>query len=148
MDNLYDLPNPFDAFRQRVPEAFRYYFVVHNYRIYCYLLHLSRDRSQAKELTEVAFMVLYYNPDLIRDEEHLLRRLYLNARAGYVLRSKGKLFSIDVKVLAGFTYDDTNILEDVDVARNETLVSLQTAMQKLPPAKREVAELYFFQGLP
>jgi len=144
---MHGLPNYFDGFKRRDPQAFRHYFLLHNYRIYCYLLQLSRDRVLARELTQNAFIILFYNPDLIKDEDHLLRRLYLNARVGYVLGSKGKLLSMDLEVLAGFSYDDTNIMEDADIARNETLISLQTAMQKLPPAKREVAELYFFSGL-
>ena len=43
--------------------------------------------------------------------------------------------------------DDVEILEDPDVTRNETLNAVQQAMWELPPTKRELAELYFFQGL-
>ena len=43
--------------------------------------------------------------------------------------------------------DDVEILEDPDVTRNETLNAVQQAMWELPPTKRELAELYFFQGM-
>ena len=43
--------------------------------------------------------------------------------------------------------DDVEILGDPDVTRNETLEAVQQAMWELPPTKRELAELYFFQGM-
>ncbi|HWB94248.1 MAG TPA: sigma-70 family RNA polymerase sigma factor [Puia sp.] len=146
MNNLHELPNPWESFQQGEPEAFRYYFLLHNYRIYCYLLYLSKDQAQSKELTQNVFVALFRNKDVIKDQEHLLRRLYLSARVRYFLRLKGRRFPDLEEKLVYYVEDDENIMEDPDIARNETLLAVQDAMQKLPPAKREVAELYFFQG--
>jgi RNA polymerase sigma factor (sigma-70 family) len=91
--------------------------------------------------------VLFHHKDQIADAEHLLRRLYLNAKVGYLLRLKGKRSFLDIEdELVHYTAEDASIMEDPEVAENETLIALQTVMQKLPPAKRRVAELYFFQG--
>ena len=78
----------------------------------------------------------------------MLRALYMLARIG------APLHLVDVGSVAvleqawSFTgQDDVEILEDQDVIRNETLLAIQHAMQQLTPAKRELAELYFFHGL-
>lgn len=148
MNDLHELSNPWESFKQGQPEAFRYYFHLHNYRIYCYLLRLTRDSIQAKELTENAFIVLFRNKEALVDAEHLLRRLYLSARVGFLLRLKGQRSSAELEGgLCYFFQEEADIMDDLEIARNETLIALQAAMQKLPPAKREVAELYFFQGL-
>lgn len=147
MSNVQELSSAFDAFKEGRPEAFRYYCHLHNYRIYCYLLQVSRDREQAKQLAQNVFIVVFHHVELVSDEDQLLRRLYLAAKAGYILWARGLRFLIDLEEeLTGDKYDDATIMEDPDVARNETLASIQVAIQKLPLAKREVAELYFFQG--
>ena len=148
MNELHELPNPWESFQYGRPEAFRYYFHLHNYRIYCYLLQISKDSGQAEELTRHAFIALFRGKELIRDEEHLLRRLYQISRVANSLRLQSKWSSVELEEeMANSAEDDANIMDDRDVARNETLIALQGIMQKLPPAKREVAELYFFQGL-
>ena len=110
-------------------------------------MQVSRDREQAKQLAQNVFIVVFHHVELVSDEDQLLRRLYLAAKAGYILWARGLRFLIDLEEeLTGDKYDDATIMEDPDVARNETLASIQVAIQKLPLAKREVAELYFFQG--
>ena len=147
MNDLHEPTDLWESFKQGRPEAFRYLFNFHNYRIYCYLLRLSRDREQAQELTQNAFIVLFHNHEIIEDREHLLQQLYLYAQAGFLLRLKGKRSSLDLEVeMSNYAPKDAGVMDDPEIARNETLIALQGVMQKLPPAKREVAELYFFQG--
>jgi RNA polymerase sigma factor (sigma-70 family) len=120
MNDLLGSPDYFDDFRNGSSEAFRHYFHLHHYRIYCYLL---------------------------RDADHLVCSLYLLARVAYQLYLKQKLSVRALEVeLAFYTLDDPNIMEDPEVMQNETLIALQLSLQKLPPNKKEVAELYFFQG--
>jgi RNA polymerase sigma-70 factor, ECF subfamily len=149
MTDLHELSNPWEAFKQGQPEAFRYYFQLHNYRIYCYLLRLTRDRGQAEVMTEKAFLVAYELRDLLADEGQLLRRLYWNAQVAHVVRladiqSKEKLW----ETLEIYAKDREQIMDDPEVVRNETLIALQGTMQRLPQSPREVAELFFFQGMP
>ncbi len=147
MNDLHEPTDLWESFKQGRPEAFRYLFNSHNYRIYCYLLRLSRDREQARELTQNAFIVLFHNHEIIEDREHLLQQLYLYAQVGFLLWLKGKRSSIDLEVeMSNYAPKDAGVMDDPEIARNETLIALQGVMQKLPPAKREVAELYFFQG--
>ena len=147
MNDLHEPTDLWESFKQGRPEAFRHFFQFHSYRIYCYLLRLSRDQEQAQELTQNAFIVLFHNHEIIEDREHLLQQLYLNAQVGFLLRLKGKRSSIDLEVeMNNYASKDAGIMDDPEIARNETLIALQGVMQNLPPVKREVAELYFFQG--
>jgi RNA polymerase sigma-70 factor, ECF subfamily len=149
MNDLHASHDFWEAFQQGKPEGFHHYFQLHNYRIYCYLLRLTRDREQAEEITEKAFLIAYELRDLLADEEHLLRRLYWNAQMAHVVRlseipSKEKLW----EVLEIYAKDREQIMDDPEVVRNETLIALQETMQRLPQSPREVAELFFFQGMP
>jgi DNA-directed RNA polymerase specialized sigma24 family protein len=147
MNDLYESTNPWEAFKRGEPEAFQYYFLLHNYRIYCYLLRSTRDRGAARGLTENAFVVLHRQKDHLTDDEHLLRRLYLNARVAYLLWLKGTLSAAELGAeLQFYPIDDEAIMDDPEVVSNETLVTLQGAMQQFPPVRRVVAELYFFSG--
>jgi len=128
------LVDPFEGFKNGHPEAFRCYFHQHHYRIYCFLLRLTKDRRWAKVLTRDCFITLFRNYQLIRDAGQLLRVLYVLGRIGLTRDLQDE----DV-------VDDTEIMEDVDEARNETLIALQQALQRLSGAKRELTELYFFR---
>jgi DNA-directed RNA polymerase specialized sigma24 family protein len=147
MNDLHESTNPWEAFKRGEPEAFQHYFLLHNYRIYCYLLRSTRDRSSARGLTENAFVVLHRQKDHLTDDEHLLRRLYLNARVACLLWLKGTLSAAELGAeLQFYAPDDESIMDDPEVVSNETLVTLQGAMQQFPPVRRVVAELYFFSG--
>ncbi|HEV2478589.1 MAG TPA: sigma-70 family RNA polymerase sigma factor [Puia sp.] len=116
-------------------------------RIYYFLLRLLRDQEHAKEATNHVFLVLFHHSAEIEDEDHLLRRLYLIAKVAFLLRLKGKRSFVDLEAeVANNAHEEASIMEDVEVAQNETLLTLQAVTQKLPPVKREAAELYFFQG--
>lgn len=148
MNHLLDKPDYFDGFRKGSSESFRHYFHLHHYTIYCYLLSLIREKRLAQELTKNSFVVLIRMKAQVREEEHLLRYLYLLARVAYLLHRRQKCSVQNLaEEFAFFSIDDPNIMEDPDVVRNETLISMQAALQKLPPQTKEVAELYFFQGL-
>ena len=147
MNDLHEPTDLWESFKQGRPEALRYFFQSHSYRIYCYLLRLSRDQWQAREITQNAFIVLFRSRETVEDMEHLLQRLYLYAQVGFLLRLKGKRSSIDLEVeMNNYVHKDADVMDDPEIARNETLIALQDVMQKLPPVKREVAEFYFFQG--
>jgi RNA polymerase sigma-70 factor (ECF subfamily) len=147
MNDLHEPTNLWESLKQGRPEALRYFFHFHHYRIYCYLLRLTRDQEEAQELTQNAFIVLFHSRETIEDAEHLLQRLYLNAQMGFLLRLKGKRSSADLEVeMNYYAPKDAGVMDDPEIARNETLIALQGVMQKLPPVKRQVAELYFFQG--
>jgi RNA polymerase sigma-70 factor (ECF subfamily) len=140
--------SPFEAFTQGHSGSFRFYFHLHNYRIYCYLLHKTRKKALSKDLTQIVFIVLFKNQSKIRDSGHLLRFLYVLARLSFLLSRHGKVQPNDLDAeLAGCGQDDPGIMDDPDIVRNETLLALQSAVQTLPPEKREVVELYFFQQL-
>jgi RNA polymerase sigma-70 factor (ECF subfamily) len=148
MNDLHEQSDLWESFKQGQTEAFRHFFHLHNYRIYYYLLRLLRNQGQAKELTRHVFVVLFNNREHIDDAEQLLRRLYLSARVCYLLSLNGKRSTADLKEeLDDYAHEEAEIMDDPDIAQNETLIALQAAMQRIPPAKREVAELYFFQGL-
>lgn len=147
MNELQEPTDLWESFKQGRPEAYRYFFHSHSYRIYCYLLRLSRDQVQAQEITQNAFIVLFHGRETVEDMEDLLQRLYLYAQVGFLLRLKGKRSSVDLEVeMSNYAYKGSDVMDDPEIARNETLIALQDVMQKLPPVKREVAELYFFQG--
>jgi RNA polymerase sigma factor (sigma-70 family) len=141
-------PDPFDNFKVGKPEAFRHFFGIHHYRIYCFLLRQTRERGRARELTHYCFIVLFRNCGIISDQQHMLRVLYSLARIGLLLQV---LNADPVEMLEAAWRttepDDVEILEDRDVTRNETLKAVQQAMWELPPTNRELAELYFFQGM-
>lgn len=146
MNDLHEPMDIWESFKQGRPAAFQYFFQLYGTRIYYYLLRLFRDQVQAEEVTKHAFIVLFHHTAQIQDADHLLRRLYLSAKIGYLLRLKGKRSFLDIEEeLVHYAAKDASIMDDPDVAENETLTMLQTVVQQLPPAKREVAELYFFQ---
>ena len=140
--------DPFDNFKAGKPEAFRHFFRTHHYRIYCFLLRQTKERRRSSELTHYCFIVLFRNCGIIKDQQHMLRVLYILARIGLLLQV---LNADPVEMLEAAWKttepDNVEILEDPDVTRNETLNAVQQAMWELPPTKRELAELYFFQGL-
>jgi len=149
MKELYEPAEPWESFKQGRSVAFLHYFNLHNSRIYYYLLRLLRDPAAAREATRHAFIVIFRDVSQIEDEDHLLRRLYLNAKVGYLLRLKGKRSIPDLeKEIESYVEKDASIMDDPEVAKNETLLALEDIVQKLPPMKREVAELYFFQEFP
>ena len=147
MNNLHEPMNLWESFKQGQPEAFQYFFMLHNSRVYYYLLRQIRDRNQAREITKHAFIVLFHHKSQIVDADHLLRRLYLNAKVGYILRLKGKPSVLDLEEeVANYSCKEASIMDDPDVAKNETLLVLQEVMKKLSPIERAVAELYFILG--
>lgn len=149
MKELYGPADPWESFKQGRSVAFLHYFNLHNSRIYYYLLRLIRDQVQARETTRHAFIVIFRDVSQIEDEDHLVRRLYLNAKVGYLLRLKGKRSIPDLEKEVGYYVEkEASIMDDPEVAKNETLLAMEDIVQKLPPMKREVAELYFFQELP
>lgn len=149
MKELFEPANPWESFKQGRSVAFLHYFNLHNSRIYYYLLRLLRDQKQAREVTRHAFILVFRGYTHIEDEDHLLRRLYLNAKVGYLLRLKGKRSVLALeKEVANYAHKDATIMDDPEVEKNETLLALEGVVQKLPPTKREAAELYFFQGFP
>ena len=149
MKELDEPLGPWESFKQGRSIAFLHYFNLHNSRIYYYLLRLLRDQAQAKETTRHAFIILFRHKDQIQDEDHLLRRLYLNAKVAYLLRLKDNRSIPDLeKEVENYLEKDSSIMDDPEVAKNETLLALEDVVQKLPPMKREVAELYFFQEFP
>jgi RNA polymerase sigma factor (sigma-70 family) len=149
MKELYGPADPWESFKQGRSVAFLHYFNLHNSRIYYYLLRLLRDQAQARETTRHAFIVIFRDVSQIEDEDHLVRRLYLNAKVGYLLRLKGKRSIPDLeKEVEYYVEKEASIMDDPEVAKNETLLAMEDIVQKLPPMKREVAELYFFQELP
>jgi RNA polymerase sigma factor (sigma-70 family) len=149
MKELFEPTDPWESFKQGRSVAFLHYFNLHNSRIYYYLLRLLRDQAQAREVTRHAFVLIFRKYTEIEDEEHLLRRLYLNAKVGYLLRLKGKRSIPELeKEVENYAQKDETIMDDPDVARNETLLALEDIVQQLPQMKREVAELYFFQAFP
>ena len=143
-----ELPDPFDNFKAGCQKAFRHFFRIHNYRIYCFLLRQSRDRRRSRELTKDCFIALFRNYRIIKDQEHMLRVLYILARISFLL-SLVDANAVEVLEEAWATAgsDDAGILDDPDVTRNETLLAIQQVIQQLSGAKRELAELYFFQGM-
>lgn len=149
MKELYGPADPWESFKQGRSVAFLHYFNLHNSRIYYYLLRLLRDQAQARETTRHAFIVIFRDVSQIEDEDHLVRRLYLSAKVGYLLRLKGKRSIPDLeKEVEYYVEKEASIMDDPEVAKNETLLAMEDIVQKLPPMKREVAELYFFQELP
>lgn|GEM_PF-4114030 len=146
MKELYKQADPWESFKQGRSVAFLHYFNLHNSRIYYYLLRLLRDQAQARETTRHAFILIFRHKDRIEDEDHLVRRLYLNAKVGYLLRLKGKRSIPDLeKEVENYAHKDATIMDDPEVAKNETLLAIEEIVQGLPSMKREVAELYFFQ---
>lgn len=143
-----EAPDALDNFKAGCPKAFRHFFRVHNYRIYCFLLRQTRDRRPSRELTKHCFIVLFRNYRVIKDQENMLRVLYILARISLLL-PLGEANAVEVLEEAWTTAgpDDAGILEDPDVTRNETLLAVQQVIQQLSGAKRELAELYFFQGM-
>ena len=149
MKELFEPTEPWESFKRGRSVAFLHYFNLHNSRIYYYLLRLLRNRAQAKEATRHAFVLVFRHYTEIEDEDHLLRRLYLNAKVAYLLRLKGKRSVPDLEEeVENYAHKDATIMDDPEVAKNETLLALEGVVQKLPPIKREVAELYFFQRFP
>jgi RNA polymerase sigma factor (sigma-70 family) len=140
--------DPFDNFKAGKPEAFRHFFRTHHYRIYCFLLRQAKERRRSRELTHYCFIVLFRNCGIIRDQKHMLRVLYILTRIGLLLQV---LNADPVEMLEAAWKttepDDVEILEDPDVTRNETLNAVQQGMRELPSTKRELAKLYFFQGM-
>ena len=142
------LSEPFDTLKNGLPEAYQHYFNLHCPRIYYYLLRCTRNAGLARSLSENTFIALSQSNVPIRDEDHLLRRLYLIARVCVLLFQKGRLTTgAMLEELQFYTQDDPNILDDPEVARNESLLALQEVLQKLSPDRLEIAELFFFQGL-
>ena len=143
-----ELPDYFNTFKAGCPKAFRHFFRVHNYRIYCFLLRQTKERRRSRELTKHCFIVLFRNYRIINDQEHMLRVLYMLARISLLM----PLVDVDAVVVLEEAWitagpDDAEILEDPDVTRNETLLAIQQVIQRLSGAKRELVELYFFQGM-
>lgn len=78
----------------------------------------------------------------------MLRALYILARIGLLLPLvDANAVAVLEEAWATAGPDDAEILEDPDVTRNETLLAIQQVIQQLSGAKRELAELYFFQGM-
>jgi DNA-directed RNA polymerase specialized sigma24 family protein len=141
-------PDPFDNFKAGCPKAFRHFFRVHNYRIYCFLLRQTRERRRSRELTKNCFIALFRNYRIVKDQEHMLRVLYMLARMSLLLPLvDADAVAVLEEAWATAGPDDAEILEDPDVTRNETLLAIQQVIQQLSGAKRELAELYFFQGM-
>ena len=139
MNYLTDPLYSFKAFQQGQPEAYRHYFHLHHYRIYCYLLGQVRDKKLARILTKNVFVLLIKIHATVRDADHLLRCLYLFARIAYLLHLREKWSAADLEAeFAFYSMDDPNIMEDPDVARNETLIALQEVLQKLSDRKSVV----------
>lgn len=78
----------------------------------------------------------------------MLRVLYILARISLLLPLvDANAVQVLEEAWATAGPDDAEILEDPDVTRNETLLAIQQVIQQLSGAKRELAELYFFQGM-
>lgn len=151
MNDLLDELQPLDlfkAFQLGQQEAFRHFFGQHHYRMYCYLVRQTRDRQRSRELTRYCFVVLFRNHNLVKDEAHLLRILYMLARMSMVLQPREPdATAVLEDEWRARGQDDDGVMDDSSVISNETLLSIQRALQKLNRPQRELAELFFFQGM-
>jgi DNA-directed RNA polymerase specialized sigma24 family protein len=135
MNDLHDELQPIDAFKafqNGRREAFRCFFRQHHYRIYCYLFRETRNRVRSQELTKYCFVVLFRNYTIVKDEDHMLRILYLLARMSLVLQLRepdGPEMLEEEWRISGL--DDDGIMDDPDVMKNEILIAVQRALRNL-----------------
>ncbi|GGB23639.1 hypothetical protein GCM10011511_54370 [Puia dinghuensis] len=139
---------PFESFKRGEEEGFRYYHELHYPRIYLYMLGMTLDKDDADEFTHEAFIALSLNYQRIKDEQHLLKFLYLVARNIFFRSLRGeKLHQFVLLDEDHDVVDEPRMMEDAEAIKNEALELLGEAMKKLSPKRKAVVELYFYQDM-
>ena len=125
--------DPFEAFRHGRLDGFRHFYGEYSYRIYRYLFHQTGEEDRSKELIKYCFIVLFRNHNLVNDQAHLLRILYLLARMSVALALKGPdgILALENEWRTG-GQDDAAIMDDPAVKRNEMRIAIQWVLQQVP----------------
>lgn len=138
--------NTFFRFQAGDPEAFRYYFDKYHSSLLKYFTRLVADKQAAEDITSDAFAKLYERRNAIVSERHL---------RGFLVKINKTEFQIYLrhikcreKIEIGFDLAENNTY--IDLRENEQqrfwlYKELALAIDRLPPLKKKVVLLYFYE---
>lgn len=132
---------------QNIEKAFEKAVIDYRERIYLMLLKYVRNREDAKDLTQEAFIKAYNSLGTFRGESGLytwIYRIAVNLAINYKTRSKTSLFrSIDdsQKIYTGNSPSD-------DILQNELSARIDDSVKKLPERQRMVFVLRYYEEKP
>lgn len=133
------------AFRNGSGSALEYFFHRHNVHVRYYLLSVVRNRTVAEELTQKAFLTLYYNRSQIENPVHLLAFLYHIARKCARLYLQGSSCTNDYgAIIVPPASELMAIFDDVEVSRIEDLAEAILVINGLSPRRKIVMEMRVF----
>jgi len=136
-----------DSDGRNLEEEFRKAVTEYRERIYLMLLKYVRNREDARDLTQEAFIKAYKSLDSFRGEAGLytwIYRIAVNLAINYKTRSKTSLFrSIDYTSKA---YSDASPSDDL--LRDELSGTIDAAVRKLPERQRMVFTLRYYEEKP
>ena len=136
----------FLRFKAGDPRAFRYYFTKYHESVLASSMRLLDDQQAAEDVVSEVFYTLYDRRNKIADERHLLSYIFTVSRsecADYLRRKKRR-----EEAESGFdwteqySYIDLREIEEEQLSLYKKLIS---AIEKLPPLKKAVVILYFYE---
>ena len=128
-------------------KTFRQAVIDYRERIFLVLLRYTRNREDAKDLTQEAFVKAYRSRSSFRGESSIYTWLYkiaINQAINY--KSRGRVSSL-------ISLEDTPELIEVsdpsgDILNKEMDDNVNLAIQKLPPRQRMVFVMRYFEDQP
>jgi RNA polymerase sigma-70 factor (family 1) len=150
--NKHDLSEPtlfFDRFRQGDGSAFKVLYDQYFPMLYLTILKYVERRDIAEDIVTNAFIKLYDRRAAMRDPDHVYAFLYVAARNEAIdhhrdLRRQRAARAAQVQLVGGEYHDP----RDPELDRERWMVKILQAIELLPPARRKIFRMHYFEDLP
>jgi RNA polymerase sigma-70 factor (family 1) len=152
MDRYKLLPNEltelFDRFQQGDSDAFKILYDLHFPRLFLIIETYVGQRELAEDIMSNAFIKLYERRAGIRELEHVYGFLFVVARneaiEHYRNQRRQRVARKEQEQLVDREYHDPR---ETERERDRWMAKIQNLVELLPPARRKIFRLHFFDGL-
>lgn len=132
-------------------ECFEFLYELHKRRVYSICLRITRDKGEAEEFTQDAFLQLYRKISSFRGDSTFstwLRRLVINIALMNLRKKRLTLVPLDDTVETGDEEGPRKEYGSEDQALTGSIdrVNLERAIRKLPSGYRTIVELHDVEG--
>jgi RNA polymerase sigma-70 factor (family 1) len=138
----------FNRFKQGDPDAFKVIYDLHFTRLFLVIRDHVGQKELAEDIVSNAFMKLYDRREKIRDEGHVYPFLFVVARnesiSHFRSRRRWRLTRVDDDQLVDTEYHDPR---ETELESDRWMTKIQQLVDLLPPARRKIFRLHFFEGL-
>jgi RNA polymerase sigma-70 factor (ECF subfamily) len=143
----------FDHFKRGDPEAFRIVYDLHFSRLFLIIQDHVGQRELAEDIVANAFIKLFERRVKIRELDHIYAFLYVVARneaiSHFRAQRRHRVARVDVARVDEDQLVDTEYHDPREAERESDrwLTKMYQLVDLLPPARRKIFRLHFFDGL-